>query len=226
MRRKCKLIGLSALCLAGINSMSAYAMGTGYVTADYLNVRALPSTESEIVGGLYYGEEVDISDEEDGWYVIWYGDSQAYICSDYVNSFASAGEGYYDASGEGNDGEEDGYSDDEDYNGEHASGGSSWSGETLNAYNGVVMGPSGKETYYNLDMSGVIDIMRGMGYTGEYWIREDGVKMLGDYIMCAANLDVHPRGSLVESSLGTCIVCDTGGFAYEDPNQLDIAVNW
>jgi hypothetical protein len=65
-----------------------------------------------------------------------------------------------------------------------------------------------------------------MGNTDEYWIREDGCKMLGDYIMCAANLDVRPRGSLVESSLGTCIVCDTGGFAYSDPYQLDIAVNW
>jgi hypothetical protein len=106
------------------------------------------------------------------------------------------------------------------------SGNSSWDGEVLNAFNGVVYGPSGKETYYNLDMSGVISIMRSMGNTDEYWIREDGCKMLGDYIMCAANLDVRPRGSLVESSLGTCIVCDTGGFAYSDPYQLDIAVNW
>jgi hypothetical protein len=50
--------------------------------------------------------------------------------------------------------------------------------------------------------------------------------MLGDYIMCAANLDVFPRGTLVESSLGTCIVCDTGGFAAKNPYQLDIAVAW
>lgn len=103
---------------------------------------------------------------------------------------------------------------------------SKWDGPVLNSFNGTVMGPSGKETYYNLDMSGVIQIMRGMGNTDEYWVREDGCKMLGDYIMCAANLSVHPRGSLVESSLGTCIVCDTGGFASYNPNQLDIAVTW
>ena len=103
---------------------------------------------------------------------------------------------------------------------------SKWDGPVLNSFNGTVMGPSGKETYYNLDMSGVIQIMRGMGNTDEYWVREDGCKMLGDYIMCAANLSVHPRGSLVESSLGTCIVCDTGGFAAYNPNQLDIAVTW
>ena len=103
---------------------------------------------------------------------------------------------------------------------------SSWDGPVLTAWAGTVMGPSGKETYYNLDMSGVVAIMRGMGNNDEYWVREDGCKMLGDYIMCAANLDVHPRGSLVESSLGTCIVCDTGGFAYGNPYQLDIATTW
>ncbi len=103
---------------------------------------------------------------------------------------------------------------------------SSWDGPVLSAWAGTVMGPSGKETYYNLDMSGVVSIMRGMGNNDEYWVREDGCKMLGQYIMCAANLDVHPRGSLVESSLGTCIVCDTGGFAYENPTQLDIATTW
>ena len=101
-----------------------------------------------------------------------------------------------------------------------------WDGPVLTASAGVVMGPSGKETYYNLDMSGVIEIMRGLGNNDEYWVREDGVKMLGDYVMCAANLETHPRGSLVESSLGTAIVVDTGGFAASNPNQLDIAVTW
>ena len=82
-----------------------------------------------------------------------------------------------------------------------------------------------KETYYNLDMSGVISIMRGIGNNDQYWVRSDGVKMLGDYVMVAANLNIRPRGSLVETSLGTGIVCDTGGFAAVNPTQLDIAVN-
>ena len=101
-----------------------------------------------------------------------------------------------------------------------------WDGPVLSRSAGAVYGPNGKETYYNLDMSGVIATMRRMGYYGEYWVRNDGCKMLGDYIMCAANLGVHPRGSLVECSLGTCIVCDTGGFAAGNPNQLDIATTW
>ena len=101
-----------------------------------------------------------------------------------------------------------------------------WNGSKLTKSKGVNYGPSGKETYYNLNMSGVVSIMRNMGNTDEYWVRDDGCKMLGNYIMVAANLNVHPRGSLVETSLGTGIVCDTGGFAKNNPYQLDIAVNW
>ena len=101
-----------------------------------------------------------------------------------------------------------------------------WKGPVLTPGRGVNYGPSGKETYYNLDMSGVVNIMRGMGNTDEYWVREDGCKMLGDYIMVAANLNIHPRGSIVETSLGEAIVCDTGGFASRNPTQIDIAVTW
>ena len=75
-------------------------------------------------------------------------------------------------------------------------------------------------------MSGVVSIMRAMGNYDEYWVRSDGVKMLGPYVMCAANLSLRPRGSLVQSSLGMAIVCDTGGFASVHPDRLDIAVAW
>ena len=102
----------------------------------------------------------------------------------------------------------------------------SWNGSVLTPSAGVNYGPSGKETYYNLDMSGVVSIMRGMGNNDNYWVRSDGAKMLGNYVMVAANLNVHPRGSLVETSLGTGIVCDTGGFAYGNATQLDIATSW
>ncbi len=74
--------------------------------------------------------------------------------------------------------------------------------------------------------NGPVPIMRGMGNNDPYWVREDGVKMLGDYVMVAAHLGLHPRGSIVDSSLGKAIVCDTGGFAHSNPNQLDIATAW
>ena len=100
-------------------------------------------------------------------------------------------------------------------------------GDHLTKSGGVYYGPSGKETYYNLNMNGVVSNAQNMGIEGEYWVREDGCKMYGDYIICAADLNVHPRGSLVESSLGTCIVLDTGGFTTNGSGvALDIAVDW
>ena len=100
---------------------------------------------------------------------------------------------------------------------EHTNTGVLTPSKGINYFNGR------KETYYNLDMSGCVSIMRSLGNSDEYWIRSDGCKMLGDYIMCAANLSIYPRGSLVETSLGTAIVVDTG---YLESNQIDIAVSW
>lgn len=101
-----------------------------------------------------------------------------------------------------------------------------WNGSVLTRASGVNIGPSGRETYYNLPMEGVISIMRSMGNADEYWVRDDGVKMLGPYVMVAAHLPTRPRGSLVPTSLGMGIVCDTGTFALNDHTQLDIAVSW
>ena len=104
-----------------------------------------------------------------------------------------------------------------------------YDGPVLNSRIGTIEGPSGKETYYNLPMSGVISIMRNAGFSEEeypYWIRDDGCKMLGDYIMVAADLSIRPRGSIIETSLGTALVCDTGSFVNYNATQIDIAVNW
>lgn len=101
-----------------------------------------------------------------------------------------------------------------------------WSGTALNPSSGTIAGPSGKETYYNLNMNGVVNIMRSSGNNDMYWVREDGVKMLGNYVMVAADLSIRPRGSLIQTSLGMGIICDTGGFIYSNPTQLDIAVAW
>lgn len=86
-----------------------------------------------------------------------------------------------------------------------------------------------RETWYNLNMSGVVKIMRDKGFSEEeypYWVREDGCKMLGDYIIVAANHDIYPRGTTVHTSLGEGLVCDTGSFIYTYPTGIDIAVNW
>ena len=87
----------------------------------------------------------------------------------------------------------------------------------INYYGGVL------ETYYNLDMSEVVGYMHQLGYSGDYWVRSDGVKMFGDYVMVASDYSYEPRGTITETSLGLGIVCDTGlgGWAWHD-----IAVAW
>lgn len=101
-----------------------------------------------------------------------------------------------------------------------------WNGAVLNKTNGVVNGPNGKETYYNLNMSRIVSALKSRSEDSEYWVRNDGVKMFGEYIMVAANLSVYPRGTVVETSLGTGIVCDTGAFARSSGITFDIATAW
>lgn len=104
-----------------------------------------------------------------------------------------------------------------------------WRGPVLTARAGTVMGPSGKETYYNLPMQGVVNRMRRLGYDAEnwpYWVRSDGAKMLGDYILCAASFDIRQIGTILDTSRGKAIVADTGGFARNNPTQIDLAMQW
>lgn len=96
----------------------------------------------------------------------------------------------------------------------------------LTAKKGVNYYSDQKETYYNLNMNGVVNNAHNNGIEGEYWVREDGTKMFGEYVIVAANQDVHPYGTTVDTSLGTGIVLDTGGFAANNPTQVDIATTW
>ena len=182
---------------------------TKYASAP-LNIRTTPdaSDDSNIVDAVSINAELLVTAEttDSKWYRINYDGEEAYVSEKYVSD------------------EEVEIA--EPSHNESATYTTSWNGEQLNAYAGTVQGPSGKETYYNMPMSGVVSIMRGIGNNDEYWVRSDGCKMLGNYIMVAADLSIRPRGSLVETSLGTGIVCDTGTFIYSNPTQLDIATTW
>ncbi len=87
-----------------------------------------------------------------------------------------------------------------------------------------------KETYYDLDMSGVMRLAQyyeGCNNSGHYSVREDGAKVDDDgFILVAANLSHYPRCSVVETSLGRGKVYDTGDFARRNPEQFDIATDW
>ena len=100
--------------------------------------------------------------------------------------------------------------------------------ESLTAKGGVNYFGEQKETWYNLPMDRIYEKAdQRFGSHHKRWIRSDGCKMYGPYIICAADWRIHPYGSNVESSLGTCVVLDTGGFASGDPTfQIDIATNW
>jgi len=104
-----------------------------------------------------------------------------------------------------------------------------WKGPKISRTSGVVQGPSGRETYYNMDMTYCINRMRSKGYSSKdypYWVRDDGCKMLGPYIMVAANFKIRPLGTILETSRGWAIVVDTGGFVKQFPRGIDVATNW
>lgn len=104
-----------------------------------------------------------------------------------------------------------------------------WSEGQITKERGGCMGPSGRETYYNLRMDLCVSYMRDLGYDEleyPYWIRDDGAKMLGLYVMCAANWKIRPKGTIIPTSLGDAIVVDTGAFVADYPNGVDLAVDW
>lgn len=85
-------------------------------------------------------------------------------------------------------------------------------------------GVTHRETYYDLNMSRV---MQACGQGGYYEVRFDGIKVDRDgYVIIAANLGRYPRCSLTETSVGMAKVYDTGGFAARHPDGFDIATDW
>ena len=99
--------------------------------------------------------------------------------------------------------------------------------EHLTKQNGVFFYNGKRESYYNLDMSGVVKKMHQLGFKGEYSIRSDGAKLFDGKVMIAADLSVYPKGTVLYTSLGKSIVCDTGGFVHQyGSNAFDIATNW
>ena len=110
----------------------------------------------------------------------------------------------------------------------------------LTAYDGTYYWESAdmgrmKESYYACSLSGVFNLFSeeiGYDYSAVAQ-RSDGVWCImtgaseAEWLVCvAADLNIYPRGSLVRTSLGYGIVCDTGEFIYyEDGSRwFDIAV--
>lgn len=85
-------------------------------------------------------------------------------------------------------------------------------------------GVAHRETYYDLPM-GIV--MQNCGAGGQYSVRSDGAKVDKDgYILIAANFNIYPRCSIVETSIGLGKVYDTGGFVLVHPHGYDLATDW
>lgn len=80
------------------------------------------------------------------------------------------------------------------------------------------------ETWYNLPMSKVVQNAREAGIPCDYWVRDDGVKMFGQWVIVAA----HPsktRYTTVQTSLGEGIILDYHT-TLNNTELYDIATSW
>ena len=195
---------------------------TKYINSDNTEVKKLPFAQSTTVETLPLDTEVHLTGTNDSQYWKIEQDGASY----YVDKNALSDTKTTDNADPASDASDPAATVPAVVQTAAVQAGTTWNGSALSPFTGTVMGPSGKETYYNLDMSGCIANMRGIGNNDAYWVRSDGVKMLGNYVMIAANFATRPLGSYVETSLGTGIVVDTGSFAYSNPSQIDIAVTW
>ena len=175
-----------------------------YYAAGNLNVREDPSIKSDIITTLSPNDEVHVIGElEDDNYTDWVqieiDGEPAYVAAKYLSK--------------------------EQLEQEYVKG--TWDGITLDANLGKIYGPNGYETYYNLNMKNIVKELDRMGIEGSYWVRDDGVKMYGEYVMIAADLSKYPKGTLLETSVGIGIVCDTGEFVTNGSGvSIDVAVTW
>ena len=93
----------------------------------------------------------------------------------------------------------------------------------LTAKMGTIQYNGHRETWYNLKMDKVVSRAQNMGIPAEYWVRDDGVKMFGPWVIVAGHPSVT-RYTRIQTSLGEGIVLDyhTAG----DKNLYDIATDW
>ena len=92
----------------------------------------------------------------------------------------------------------------------------------LTMRSGVNVFEGHKETYYNLPMRKICERAANNGLIADYSESEDGLKMYGPFVIVAADWNVHPYGSIVNTSRGIGIVLDTGEFTTADNQIIDI----
>lgn len=94
----------------------------------------------------------------------------------------------------------------------------------LTAKLGTIQYGDHRETWYDLDMSRVIERANAYYDVDEdtYEVRSDGVKTYNGYVIVAADKSI-PYGTVVETSRGIGIVLD---YHETDKDVYDLAVSW
>lgn len=63
---------------------TAQLPNVGWITADSLRVRGSAGLSGEIIGGITFGEKVEILDKEGDWYKIRFGTGIGYVSGQYL----------------------------------------------------------------------------------------------------------------------------------------------
>ncbi len=84
MKRTARFIAATAVAVSLFTTSAIADNNVGTVTADALNVRTQPTTESASLGLLPYGSSVALYEQVGSWYKIDFMDQVGYIFGDYV----------------------------------------------------------------------------------------------------------------------------------------------
>jgi cell wall-associated NlpC family hydrolase len=57
----------------------------GFVTGSVVNVREGASVDYKVIGSVTYGQSVDVTGSENGWFSIAYNGVTGYVCGEYIN---------------------------------------------------------------------------------------------------------------------------------------------
>ncbi|MED3125382.1 cell wall-binding protein EntB [Bacillus wiedmannii] len=79
-----KIIGAATATVFGLGAFTTTATAETIVTADVLNVREKPTTESKIVEKVKSGEELKVINTEDGWSKIELNGKEVFVSSEFT----------------------------------------------------------------------------------------------------------------------------------------------
>ncbi|PRT40013.1 cell wall-binding protein EntB [Bacillus wiedmannii] len=79
-----KIIGAATATVFGLGAFTTTATAETIVTADVLNVREKPTTESKVVEKVKSGEELKVINTEDGWSKIELNGKEVFVSSEFT----------------------------------------------------------------------------------------------------------------------------------------------